>query len=551
MSSEKVVNMHQLYSIDKNFLLTALFWGYRMALREKFSIMNVFLWSINALKGVIMTAGRNIAFIDLSTRTVDITPIPEEWRRKFVGGRGLGTYLACRYGAAGSESFSNGNAIVISAGLLGGTLSSPNPLVYVTTKSPLTGFLETAPLPGLFAAEMRWAGFDHLVITGRSRRWATLDIHNGTIQILNTGHLKGEGVFATSVKLRQAHGNGDLKTIAIGPAGENRVRFATIVDGAGNSTGRTGMGAVLGFKRVKAVVCQGSLDLEIKFPEEAIRQRRALSVGGQPATARPSGTDSASMAFFAGNSPGELDRGRLARMANDLGMDSEAAIQMAAQAASDPSDDIVPLLERIALRKGRTGSLAEGPLRSDAGTLPALSQICLCREAFSDVDANGKAPMFVAPSGSSRQYRGKPGSVAYLELSHRLLDCLGDRTCAGICRKTGRLDLAGVAELIRLNTGGVVTPRSLQTAAYRCYALERIFNLKAARAARKAGTWGSCLEAPGGLEMNISAWENIDLTTFRKTVAQHYRHHGWDRKNLVKKKVFEQLEVADLWNILK
>ena len=498
-----------------------------------------------------MTVGRSIAAIDLDTRTVDITPVPDEWRRKFIGGRGLGTYLACRYGSADSDPLAAGNAIVISAGLLGGTLSSPNPLAYIITKSPLTGFLATAPLRGLFAAEMRWAGFDHLVITGRSRRWVSLFIHNGTIQIRNTGHLKGEGVFATSENLKQAQGDEDLKTIAIGPAGENRVRFATIVDGAGNNAGRTGMGAVLGFKRVKALACRGNLDLEIKFPAETIRQRQMSITSAGPANAYRLSTGAARLDPLADSSAGELDTAGLVRLANDLGMDGEAAILMAAQAAGDPTDEIAPLLERIALRKGGGGKLGEGPLRSDDGTFPALSKICLCRETTPDDDSNNRAPTFTAPARSSRHYRGKVGTVAHLELSHLLLDSLGDRTCAGICLKSGRLDLVSVAEMIRLNTGYAVTPRSLQTAAYRCYALERLFNLKATQAARQAGTLGTCLEAPGGLEMSISTWENIDLANFQKAVAQHYRHHGWDRKNLVKKKVLERLQVAELWNILK
>jgi len=496
-----------------------------------------------------MTVRRSIAAIDLDTRTVAVSPLPDEWRRKFIGGRGLGTYLACRYGAAGQDALDADNAVVISAGLLGGTLSSPDPLTYITTKSPLTGFLETALLPGLFAVEMRWAGFDHLVITGRSRRWVTVGIHNGAIQILNTGHLKGAGALSTGEKLRQAQGDGDLKTIAIGPAGENRVRFATIVDGAGNSAGRTGMGAVLGSKRVKALTCRGNLDLEIKFPEETIRQRRALATrvrsgsAHRPSVARPN--------MSTGSFPNEFNAESLVRMANNLGMDGEAAVVMTALAAADPAEEIEPLLERMALRKGAAGKLAEGPLKSEAVAVPPLSQICLCRETSPVVDASLPVPTFTAPPKSTRHYRGKPGTVAHRELSHRLLDSLGDRTCAGICPQTGRLDLARAAELMRLNTGEAATPRSLQTAAYRCYALERLFNLKAARAARQAGTLGTCLETPGELEMNIAAWEKIDLATFRKTVARHYRQNGWDRKNLVKKKVLEQLGVAELWNILK
>ena len=551
MSREKVRPVYQLYSIDNNFLLTAPFWNYRMATHKKFSIMNAHWLSIIAFKGVQMTVGRSIAFIDLDTRTVDITPVPEKWRGSFVGGRGVGTYLACRHGDAGSDPFSAGNAVVISAGLLGGTLSSPNPLAYITTKSPLTGFLETTPLSGLFAAEMRWAGFDHLVITGRSRRWVTLDVHNRDIRILNTGHLKGEGVFDASEALRQAQGDADLKTIAIGPAGENRVRFATIVDGAGNSAGRTGMGAVLGFKRVKALACRGSLDLEIKFPEEAIRQRLLSVETARSAETGQSGEGLTSTDYPAGSGPEELDSDRLNRMLNDWGMDGQAAILMATLASRHPSDDITVLLERIALRKGRIGASAEGPLRTKSKIVPALSQICLCQEGASVETTGRSAPEFTAPPASSSQYRGKPGLVSHLELSNRLLDSLGDRTAVGICRRTGRLDLDRAAELIRFNTGLDLTSRTMEAAAYRCYALERLFNLKAARAARQAGILDSCLEAPGGIEMSLSAWESIDLDTFRKMVARHYRTNGWDRKNLLKKKVFEHLEVAELWNILK
>jgi len=513
--------------------------------------MNEIELSQMVFRGVSMTIRRSLAIIDLSTRTIDLKPIPATWRRKFIGGRGLGTYLACRYGDAGSDPLTAANTVVVSAGLLGGTLSSSHPLIYITAKSPLTGFLETAYLPGLFAAEMRWAGFDHLVITGRSRRWVSLSIHNGSIQIMNTGHLKGEGTFAASEKLRRAQGDDDLKTITIGPAGENHVRFANIVDGAGNSAGRTGMGAVLGFKRVKALTCRGSLDLEIKYPEETICQRQAaLSTARSTETERPS-PEMIGQDVLAGDTLEKLDVDGLVFKANDLGMDGEAALLMAVQAAKDPADEITVLMERIALRKGKAGMLSEGPLRMTSDSALDLSRICLCRETITGQAANGDAPAFAAPPKSSAHYRGNPGRVAHRELSYRLLDCLGDRTCAGICAKTGHLDLARAAELMRLNTGSEMSPRSLQTAAYRSYALERLFNLKAARAARQAGTLGACLEAPGGLEMSLSAWERIDLAAFRKMVAQHYQRNGWDRKNVVKKNVFERLEVAELWTLLK
>ena len=199
-----------------------------------------------------MVANRKIAFINLDTRQVEITPIPDEWRRKYIGGRGLGTYLACRDAASECDPLAPGNPVVISAGLLAGTLSSPCALTTLTTQSPLTGFLESAHLPGRFAAEMRWAGFDPLVITGRARRWASIYIHDGAIRIYNTPHLKGAGLTRVSDQLRRDLRDDDVKTIAIGPAGENRGRFATLADDLGHVTGRTGLGAVLGAKRIKA-----------------------------------------------------------------------------------------------------------------------------------------------------------------------------------------------------------------------------------------------------------------------------------------------------------
>ena len=490
-----------------------------------------------------MVANRKIAFIDLDARQIEITPIPDEWRRKYIGGRGLGTYLACRYAAQECDPLAPGSAIVISAGLLAGTLSSPSPMTIFTTQSPLTGFLECAHLPGLFAAEMRWGGFDHLVVTGRSRRWASIFIHDGTIQILNTSHLKGTGMTRVADQLRRDLRDDDVKILAIGTAGENRVRFATLADDMGHVTGRTGLGAVLGAKRIKALACRGTLDLEIKFPKQAILHRQA-----PPATHRPT----------AGNGSGAMNPKADPRLA-DLGLGFEMLVRTvqraAAAAGTNSMTDVAALADQIARRKGPGRNLADGPLRAAARTgdniLPTLDLIALYCEKAPERGAGFCAPPFSAPERSSTQYRGKPGTVAHLDLSLRLLDCLGDRTCAGICPATGRLDLERVAELIRINAGREIEARVLQRAAYRCYALERLYNLRAERRARREGCLEMVLETPGGLELSPAAWEGIDLAAFKRSVNRHYRQNGWDRKTLVKKKVLERLSMAELWDPFK
>ncbi len=499
-----------------------------------------------------MVANRKIALINLDTRQIEITPIPDEWRRKYIGGRGLGTYLACRHAAPECDPLDPGNAVVISAGLLAGTLSSPSPMTFITTQSPLTGFLECAHLPGLFAAEMRWAGFDHLVVTGRARRWVSIFILNGTIQIINTGDLKGSGITDAGRRLRRDLGDDDVKTLVIGPAGENRVRFATVADDAGHITGRTGMGAVLGAKRIKALACRGTLDIEVKFPEQAILHRQA-----QPAADRS--TDGAFPFDLSAKSGADALTPKTDPRFADLGLDFETlvrTVQWAAAAASaDLKTDVAALADQIARRKGPGRHLADGPLRAAArigvDNLPPLDLIALYREKAPERDAGYCAPPFSAPERSSAQYRGKPGTVAHLDLSLRLLDCLGDRTCAGICPATGRLDLERVTEMILLNNGREIKARALQTAAYRCYALQRLYNLRAERTARREGCLDMVLDTPGGLELSPAAWEGIDLAAFKRSVNRHYQQNGWNRKTLVKRKVLERLGMVELWGRFK
>ncbi len=504
------------------------------------------------IKGESMVANRKIAFIDLDTRQIEMTPIPDEWRRKYIGGRGLGTYLACRHAAPACDPLDPGNVLVISAGLLAGTLSSPSPMTLMTTQSPLTGFLECAYLPGMFAAEMRWAGFDHLVVTGRARRWVSIYIHNGTIQIINTGDLKGSGMTDAGRRLRRDLGDDEMKTLVIGTAGENRVRFATVADDAGRVTGRTGMGAVFGSKRIKALACRGTLDIEVKFPEQAILHRQA-----QPATERPA-DGVAPLDLNARNSFGALSPKTDPRLA-DLGLDFETLVRTVqwadAAAGANAKTDVAVLADQIARRKGPGRGLADGPLRAaariGADILPVLDLIALYREKAPEWDAGVCAPSFSAPRRSSAQYRGKPGTVAHLDLSLRLLDCLGDRTCAGICPATGRLDLERVTEMIRLNTGREIKARALQTAAYRCYALKRLYNLRAERTARRAGCLDRVLDTPGGLALSPAAWEGIDLAAFKRSVQRHYQQNGWNRKTLVKQTVFKRLGIAELWDLYK
>jgi aldehyde:ferredoxin oxidoreductase len=223
-----------------------------------------------------MALNRKIAYIDLGTGEVRIETIPAEWREKFLGGRGLDAYLLYTHAPEGCDPLGPDNVALISAGLLVGTLASASARTHIMAKSPLTNLLGSANMGGFFGPEMRWAGFDHLVIRGRAEHPVYLYIQNGEIEIRHAGYLWGAGVYDTQTLVRRELGDDEAQVLCIGPAGENLVRFATVMTGRKNAAGRTGMGAVLGSKNLKAVVCRGTMDLEIKHPKEALEYNKRI-----------------------------------------------------------------------------------------------------------------------------------------------------------------------------------------------------------------------------------------------------------------------------------
>ncbi len=223
-----------------------------------------------------MTLDRKIAFIDLSSQTIDIQSIPMEWRRKFLGGRGLDAFLLLKHVPGGCDPLGPENAAIISAGMLVGMMASAAARTHIMAKSPLTNALGSSNMGGFFAAEMRWAGFDHLVITGCAEKPVYLYIHDGRIEIRDARHLWGQRVYDTQRLIRQDLDDEQVQSICIGPAGENLVRFANVMSGRKSAAGRTGMGAVFGAKQIKAIACRGTLDLDIARPVEALEYNKAV-----------------------------------------------------------------------------------------------------------------------------------------------------------------------------------------------------------------------------------------------------------------------------------
>ncbi len=217
-----------------------------------------------------MALNRKIAYIDLSTGKIEIKPIPLDVRKKFLGGRGLDAYLLYNHTKQGCDPLGPENTAMVSGGILTATLASATARTHVMAKSPLAGMLGSCNMGGFFAPELAWAGFHHLVIKGKAKNPVYLWVHNGKIEIRDARGLWGKTTTETQWAIREELGDDDIKSLVIGPAGENLVRFANVMTGIKNAGGRTGMGAVLGSKNLKAIAARGTMDIKIAHPREAL-----------------------------------------------------------------------------------------------------------------------------------------------------------------------------------------------------------------------------------------------------------------------------------------
>ena len=221
-----------------------------------------------------MALDRKIAYINLTTGDIEVKPIPMKVRKKFLGGRGLDAYLLYNHTEKGCDPLGPDNALIISGGILCATLASATARTHVMAKSPLTGLLGSCNMGGFFAPEMAWAGFHHLVIKGKAEKPCYIYINNGEIEIRDAANIWGKTVTDTQWAIHDELNDKEVKSLVIGPAGENLVAYANVMTGVKNAGGRTGMGAVMGSKNLKAVSCRGTMDVKITHPMEALEYNK-------------------------------------------------------------------------------------------------------------------------------------------------------------------------------------------------------------------------------------------------------------------------------------
>jgi len=197
--------------------------------------------------------GKRVAHVDLTAGRVEMRPSPEDWVRKYIGGRGLGVRYVLENGPD-VDPLSPENILCFLNGPLSGSETNMSGRWAAVTRSPLTGTVTDSHQGGWTGARLRWAGFDGLIFEGRAEQPVYAYVENGEVEIRDASEFWGKGIHETLRLFRERYGEEDLSVCAIGPAGENLVRFASWLNEDDRAFGRGGTGAVGGSKNLKAIV---------------------------------------------------------------------------------------------------------------------------------------------------------------------------------------------------------------------------------------------------------------------------------------------------------
>lgn len=221
-----------------------------------------------------------LLYVDLTSGSIAKKPLDMDFARKHIGGLGFGAQIYLELIKDQSPDFnplSEANPFVLMTGPLTGLKMNGVARWTVCSKSPLTGFYGDSNTGGFFGAYLKFAGYDGIVVTGKSPSPVYLYINDEHVELRGAETYWGLDVYTVTDRLKndlKESGKKSGQVLAIGPAGERMVRFASLINNKGHAAGRTGMGAVWGSKNLKAIYVNGTGNIEVARPEalEALKE---------------------------------------------------------------------------------------------------------------------------------------------------------------------------------------------------------------------------------------------------------------------------------------
>lgn len=422
---------------------------------------------------------------DLKNGIFSGEPLALQDAERYVGGRGLGTSYFLNEAGTKAEPFGPENRLIFMTGPLTGTLAPCAGRCEIVAKSPLTGTLGACSAGGYFGPELKFAGYDGIVLEGRTGRPSYLYIRDDRVELRDAGRLWGMGTSAATEALLKETDE-EARVACIGPAGEKRVAFAVVVNDKCSAAGCAGLGAVMGSKNLKAIVVKGTRSIRVALPKEFL----GACVGARNAM-RESAEDRACLDCNAGfGRVAPADPPRFAGLCEGQGWETDRA----------PAPDF----GGIGARAARTAAALCRELGMDAG---AMSAVLACAAklyekgdislADTGVDlSSGSAAVLelIRLTGSGEGFGQKlaPGlcrmasGFGHPELSAaaekapapcRFQDLAALADSAGICRSAAfALGLPAVAQMLRTGTGLDVSDEEFRRAGERIRNLGRGFD---------------------------------------------------------------------------
>ena len=195
--------------------------------------------------------------VDLTSGKIEDEPLNENYVNQFIGGSGLAARYLYDLLDPGLDPLDPANPLFFITGPLTGTRAPMCGRHVICARSPLTGTWNESHAGGFVGAELRFAGYDGIIIRGSSPKPVCLWVQDGTAELRDAGHLWGRDTFETQAIIKEELGDPRVRVACIGPAGENQVLLANIIHDHARAAGRGGMGAVMGSKNLKAVAVRG------------------------------------------------------------------------------------------------------------------------------------------------------------------------------------------------------------------------------------------------------------------------------------------------------